>query len=113
MKTMSKKGFEINSLLPIALVFVVTGLAVSFGLNILYDLKDDACTYGTNVAGTACLNSSGGTGSAVESTTFTGLNDATTAVAKFPAKMGVLATVVIAAILIGVLVRYLGGSSNR
>ena len=95
------------------MVFVVTGMAVAFGLNILYDLKDDACTYGTDVTGDNCLNSTGGTGKATESDAFTGLNNAGDAVAKFPAKLGVLATVVIAAILIGVLVRFLGGMGNR
>lgn len=110
---MSKKGFELNALLPIALVFVVTGIAVAFGLNILYDMKDDQCTYGVDVTGENCLNSSGGTGSAVETDAFTGMNYATTAVAKFPAKLGILATVVVAAILIGILVRYLGGAGGQ
>ena len=89
---LSKKGFNINALLPIALVFVVTGIAVAFGLNILSDVNADFTA-----------------GSKEELAT----NQTIDAVAKFPAKMGILATVVVAAILIGVLVRYLGGMGSR
>ena len=89
---MSKKGFNINALLPIALVFVVTGIAVGFGLNILSDVRDDF------------------TGGSQEELA---ANQTIAAVAKFPAKMGILATVVVAAVLIGVLVRYLGGAGGR
>ena len=113
MKVISKKGFALNAILPIALVFVVTGIAIAFGLNILYDMKDDQCTYGVDATGTMCKNSTGGTGGGVENDAFTGMNNAAVAVAKFPAKLGILATVVIAAILIGILVRYLGGAGNR
>jgi len=89
---MHKKGFNINALLPIALVFVVTGIAVAFGLNILADVKSDFTT---------------------GSTEYNATQQTVNAVAKFPAKLGILATVVIAAILIGVLVRYLGGMGSR
>ena len=90
MKTLKigKRGFQINALLPLALVFVVTGIAIAFGLNILSDVK------GTFTTGTTEYNATVNT---------------VNAVAKFPAKLGILATVVIAAILIGVLVRYMGG----
>lgn len=88
MQKLKKKGFNMNALLPIALVFVVTGIAVAFGLNILSDVKSDF-TSGT--------------------TEYNATSQTVDAVAKFPAKLGILATVVIAAILIGVLVRYLGG----
>lgn len=92
MKTykMQKKGFAIGQLLPIALAFVVTGIAVSFGLSVLSDVKSgfsSSTSYEANA-----------TQKTIE------------AVAKFPAKLGLIATVVIAAVLIGVLVRYLGGA---
>lgn len=90
-KPMGKKGFDINALLPIALVFVVTGIAIAYGLNILTDVKS---TFTTN------------------SIEYNATQNAVLAVSKFPAKMGILATVMIAAILIGVLVRYMGGMSR-
>ena len=109
MKKITKKGqsLNINTILPVALVFVVVGIAIAFGLNILGDVRDDFCTYGSN--GAVCKNSTGGTGGVSESTEFNATVNAVSAVAKFPAKLGILATVLIAAILIGVLVRYMGG----
>lgn len=88
MKALTKKGFNIGDLLPIALTFVVTGIAVAYGLQVLGDVQDDmtANSFEANATG-----------------------DTITAVAKFPAKMGLLATVVIAAIVLMVLIRYLAG----
>lgn len=92
LKPMSKKGFSINALLPIAMVFIVVGIAVSFGLSILGDVRSSF------TSGTAEYNAT---------------TQTVQAVGKFPAKLGILATVVIAAILIGVLVRYLGGMGGQ
>jgi hypothetical protein len=106
---MHKKGFNINAILPIALMFVVTGIAIAFGLNILGDVKSDFCS-GTIVNGRCYSSYTNSTVNTLsESTEWNSTGQTTTAVAKFPAKLGILATVVIAAILIGVLVRYLGG----
>jgi len=60
----SKKGFALGDLMPIALLFVTTGIAIAYGLQVLGDVKADACTYGSN--GVQCLNSTGGTGLADE-----------------------------------------------
>lgn len=88
MKQLNKKGFSIGDLLPIALTFVVTGIAVAYGLQVLGDVKDDmtANSYEANAT-----------------------TETITAVAKFPNKLGLLATVVIAAIVLMVLIRYLAG----
>lgn len=84
----SKKGFNLSSLLPIALVFVVTGIAVAYGLQVLGDVRDDM------TANTAEYNATATT---------------ITAVSKFPDKFGLLVTIVIAAIVLMILVRYLAG----
>jgi hypothetical protein len=108
----NKKGLNLNSLLPIALLFVVTGIAIAFGLNILGDVKDDFCS-GTVVAG-RCYSSYTNTtvNTLSESTEWNATAQAVTGVAKFPAKLGILATVLIAALLIGVLLKYMGGMGN-
>jgi len=91
MKPLTKKGFNLSSLLPIALVFVVTGIAVAYGLQVLSDVQGDM------TSGTAEYNATGQT---------------ITAVAKFPAKFGLLITIVIAAIVLMILVRYLAGKGR-
>lgn len=76
--------YDIQDLWPVALVFIVVGIGIAFGLDVLTDVKADF------------------TASSVEANA---TQDAIEAVSKFPEKMGILATVVVAAILIGVLVK--------
>lgn len=78
--------FEIQDLLKIGIVFVVLGIALVYGLNVMEDVKAD-------------MNTS--------STAYTAAGEAITGVAKFPNKMPLLATVVLAAVMIGILLRYL------
>jgi len=82
--------YDIQDLWPTALVFIVVGIGIAYGLNVLVDVKsgldDDGNTSTFNTAENAT-------------------QDSIDAVAKFPEKMGVLATVIIAAIVIGVLVK--------
>jgi hypothetical protein len=111
--------FNINQLLPIIMVFVVAGVAVVYGLDVTEDVKHDigeeACSdnvdYTTyNATDGNCYNASDlgqaaqapGTSAAYNST-----GDVIDGVAKFPEKFGTLATVIIAAIILGVLVTYL------
>ena len=78
--------FDIQDLLPIGLTFVVLGIGLAYGLNVMGDVKSDMTT------GSAEYNA---TGKAIEG------------VAKIPNKLPLIATVVVAAIIIGILVRYL------
>lgn len=82
--------YDINDLWPIALVFIVVGIGIAYGLDVLTDVQSDFARSGpiTN-----------------QSTEYNATADAIDAVAKFPEKMGILATVIIAAIVIGVLVK--------
>jgi hypothetical protein len=82
----SKKGFQVGDILPLALVIVVAGVGIAFGLNILGDVKGDM------TPASAEYNATG---------------DTITAVAKFSSKLGIIVTVIVAAILLGILVRYL------
>ena len=106
--------FEVGDILPLALTIVVTGIGVAYGLNVLSDVKDDmgdtACDsvgyWNTNTQ--VCqVNSTNTTAAAANPAEFTATASAITAVAKFPSKLGLIVTVIVAAILIGILVRYL------
>lgn len=83
---MNKKGFQVGDILPLALVIVVAGVGIAFGLNILGDLKGDMTT---------------------DSAEYNATGDTLTAVAKFSDKLSIIVTVIVAAILLGILVRYL------
>lgn len=78
--------FDIRQLLPIGMTIVVFGIGIAFGLQVTGDVRDDMTA-----------------GSAEENAT----NLTIEAVGKFPAKLGIIVTAIIAAILIGILVRYL------
>ena len=78
--------FDIRDLLPIGLTFVVLGIGLTYGLNVMGDVQSDM------TSGSTEYNASG---------------DAIRGVAKIPEKMPLIATVVVAAIIIGILVRYL------
>ena len=83
---MKKYNFDIGDVLTIGLVLVVTGIALAVGLQIMGDVQDDM---------TANSAEANATASAIEG------------VAKLPEKFPLIATVVVAAIIIGILVRYL------
>lgn len=81
-----KYRFEIGDILTVGLVLVVTGIALTIGLSIMTDVGSDMDP------GSVAANAT---------------DDAIEGVAKLPSQMPLIATVVIAAILIGVLTRYL------
>lgn len=83
---MKKYNFDIKDILSVAMILVVTGIGIAFGLNVMGDVQSDM---------TADSVEYNATGSAIEG------------VAKIPAKFPLLVTVVLAAIIIGILVRYL------
>jgi hypothetical protein len=78
--------FRIEDLLPIGFTFVVLGLGLAYGLQIMGEVKDDM-TSGTEE--------------------YDAVNNTIQGVAKIPEKLPTLATVVMASVLIGVLVTYL------
>lgn len=85
MKTQVAK-LEVGDILPLALTLVVAGIGVAFGLNVLSDTQADL------TANSAAANATA---------------DTITGVAKFADKFGLIATVIVAAIVIGLLVRFL------
>jgi len=79
----------IQDMWPIVLVFLVTGIGIAFGLDIIDDVDDDFA------AGTAAANATA---------------DVTTGIANISDKLPTIALVIVAAILIGILVRNLAGN---
>lgn len=78
--------FQIQELLPIGLTMVVLGIGLAYGLQVMGDVQDDM------TANSAEYNATG---------------DAITGVGKIPEKLPTIATVIVAAVVIGILVRYL------
>jgi len=97
--------FDIQDLLPIGLTFVVAGIGLVYGLNVMGDIKSDFIADNPNAGATGCSGSDG-----VNCTDATHINastDAIKGVAKLPEKLPLIATVIVAAVIIGILVRYL------
>lgn len=120
LKTTNEVRFDMKDLLPIGIGLVVFAVAIGFGLQITGDVKSDfgtnACERRTdaytvfNESSELCGN--GTTMKAAEvppngAASTTGASDSITAVAKFPDKLGILVTVVLAAIVIGVLLKFM------
>ena len=104
--------FSIGDIWPIALVFVVAGIGIAYGLQVMGEIKTDMIT---DTAGCG-LNSTGGTGGTLLynqcPAEYNATGSAIDGVAKFPEKFGTIATIVIAAIVIMILVRYLGAGGR-
>jgi len=77
--------FDIGDMWPIALAFIVTGIGIAYGLSAMGDVKSSMT---------------------VNSAEYNATQSAIEGVAKFPAKFGIIATIVVAAIIIGIIVRY-------
>ena len=83
---MKKARFDIQDMLPIALTLVVTGIGIAYGLNVMGDVRDDMTTNSAEYNATV---------------------DAISGISKLPEKMPIIVNVIVAAIIIGILVRYL------
>ncbi|HKL12456.1 MAG TPA: hypothetical protein VJ907_02500 [Halanaerobiales bacterium] len=99
-------------MLPIGITLVVLGIALSFGLMVLEDtadnIGDDNCAGYWNSTSTVCqVNTTNTTALSTNSFAFNGSQDAIEGVAELPSKMPIIVTVIIAALIIGILVRYL------
>ena len=105
--------FDITDMLPIGMTLVVAGIGIAYGIDVMSDIKGDVepCQNTSNFFNTTditCRLSS--TNTAIGGGTspqYNASNDSIEAVGKIPEKMPMIATVIIAAIIIGILVRYL------
>lgn len=78
--------FNIQDLLPIGFTLIVLGIGLAYGLQVMSDVKGDMT---------------------VDSVEYNATGEAMEGVAKLPSKLPTIATIVVAAVIIGILVRYL------
>ena len=90
--------FDIKDILPIVLIIVVAGIGAAFGLQVTGDIKEDFVT------GTAGCNATVTTQCGIE---YNATGDAQTGVSNITSKFGIIGSVIAAAIILGILVRYL------
>jgi len=90
--------FELGQLLGIGLTILVLGISLAYGLQVMGDVQDDMVT------GASGCNATVTTSCGAE---YNATADAITGVGKIPSKLPLIVTVVIAAVIIGIIVRYL------
>ena len=128
---MEEAEFRIQDILPVAFTLVVAGIGIAYGLEVSSDVKEDNCdgtltnwdsaeescyscpnsTYNTFQPSTNLCNN-GSTTFNVSATEYDGIsytatNNMMTGVANVSSKFPTLGTIIVAAIIIGVLVTYL------
>lgn len=114
--------FKVQELLPIGITLVVLGIALAYGLEVMGSTKDDigaaSCEARSdgftsyNASADQCYNSTLDH-TAVTTADFNASGDAITGVAKIPEKLPTIVTVIVAAVIIGILVTYLAGRFMR
>lgn len=113
--------FEIGELLGIGMTVVVLGIGLAFGLQVLGDIKNDtgesACAEAagywnesTQVCQVSGANTTTKAGNPAE---YNATTQTITGVAKIPEKLPIIVTVIIAAVIIGVLITYLWARFQR
>jgi hypothetical protein len=87
-----KAKFQLSELLGIGFTLVVLGIGISYGLGVMEDVKDDM------TANSAARNAT---------------EAAIVGVGKIPEKLPTIATVIVAAVIIGILITYLWGRFSK
>jgi hypothetical protein len=102
-----KYRFDLQDLLPIGVTLIVVGLVLAFGLQILGETKAEMCStgYTFNSSSDSCYLDTN-TSMITRTAQLNGTLDTITGVAKFPSKLPLIATVVVAVVIIGILIRY-------
>lgn len=104
--------FQIGDMLPIALTLIVAGVAISYGLQIIGETAIQTCRDNGNVWNPTALKCSNNASGYVSMGTaeYNATQDTLLGVSKIPQKLPLLATVITAAVVLGIVVRYLGGN---
>lgn len=105
--------FKISEMLGIALTIVVTAIGISYGIHVVHDIQntsDNNCDSGywyNTTSDECCLGGNNCTTTGGYTYEYNSTRDSLTALAKMPSKFPLIMTIVVAAILIGILTRYL------
>jgi len=107
-----KAKFQVQDMLPIGLTLVVLGIGIAYGLEVMEEVQDDmgdsACSGYWNTTSSQCeVSATNNTVLSANSNAYNATGDAIEGVAKLPNKLPLIVTVIVAAIIIGILVRYL------
>lgn len=100
---------ELQDLLPVGVTLIVVGLVLAFGLQIIGETTPEMCSsgYTYNTSSEYCMDSTNYSSELWTRTAqLNGTLDAREGVAKFPSKIPLIATVVVAVVIIGILIRY-------
>lgn len=105
---------DINDLMGIGFTILVLVIYLAYGLNVVGDVKADLATdscpsgYAFNTSNEMCYNVSGTLGVVSPvSAEYNASVDGLGALSKIPSKMSLIVTILLAAIVIGILVTYL------
>jgi len=106
--------FAVTEIVPIVVVIVVAGIVIVYGLVIQADVREDtACntTQAYNSSNDKCYNKTidGKNYNPNNADATNAANDAIDATGKFGDKLGIIVTIIVAVIVIGLLIRYLAG----
>lgn len=82
----NKKGFTVGDMLPLGITLVVLGIGLSLGLTVLSDFQGDQTT---------------------DSAAYNGTGNAITGLTTFTDYLPTVALVIVVAVIIGIVVRYL------
>ena len=112
-----KPKFDVSILMSVGITIVVVAIMLAFGLQITGDVRDDiavdSCagktTYTSyNEATGLCYNPANASQTqAVGTSEYNATVDGLEAVSKISGKLGIIVTVIIAGVLLGILIRYL------
>jgi len=94
----NKKGMQVGDMLGIGMTLVVFGIGIAYGLSVLGEIRDDEVTDTAGCNATEHVNCSA---------SYNASQKTIEGVGKLATKLPTIVTIVIAAIIIGILVRYL------
>lgn len=112
-KSVLVSEYDIRDILPIAITVIVAAIGVAYGLNVVSDVQDDlaTCTNAADVynkANKTCYEVVDGNNTGVPvNAEYNATGDALTGLSKLTTKLPLIMTVVVAALVIGILLRYL------
>ena len=102
-----KVFFDIKELLPIGFTLIVLGIGLAYGLQVMGDVATDECTDNGGVSSGGNCYHNVSLVRELRNEQFNATTQTIEAVAKIPAKLGTVVTVIMAAVVIGVLLNYL------